>query len=170
MEKIYVIEQSIGCYSDRHDCPFKAFKSYDKAKNECDRLNKEMDDIQSAFDKIEGIDHIEGCINTVKEQIFKDRKPDLFDKWYQIWYSENSYSWNDEAEGIEEEYYEITDEAEKNVNDFISVAAKMDCFSTEDLNNMKSYLVYLNNCEDGNPYDGVPSYYVSKQGIDLIVE
>lgn len=169
MEKIYVIEECNGMYSDSHTNPIKAYRSYDKAKAECDKLNKEMDEIQCSFDKLENKEVVEKNINEVKEYIFKQARPFLFDKWYHIYHSdEDSYSWNDECNEVENEYYDVTDEAEKNVVTFIEKAKEMKQFSEIELNEIETYLVYLNNCDCGNIYEGLPSYYVSNNSVELV--
>ena len=139
MERIYVIEECNGMYSDSHTTPIKAYRSYDKAKAECDKLNKEMDEIQ--------------C---------------LFDKWYQIYHSEDTYSWNDEWEGIENEYYDVTDEAEKNVVTFIEKAKEMNEFSEIELIEMEIYLTYVGKCYMKSINEGLPSYYLSDNAVELV--
>lgn len=169
MEKVYIIEECVGMYSDSHSCPIKAYHNYDKAKAECDKLNKEMNEIQKQFDILESTDTVEKNIDSVKEYIFKEARPDLFDKWYQFYHSEDDdYSWNDEVNEIENEYYGITDEAEKNIVEFINKAQKMNSFSTVELTEMQSYLTYLSYCYGGSIYEGLPSYYVSDKSIEVI--
>lgn len=168
MERIYVIEECNGVYSDSHTTPIKAYRSYDKAKAECDKLNKEMDEIQCSFDKLEDKEVVEKNINEIKEYIFKQTRPLLFDKWYQIYHSEDAYSWNDEWDGIENEYYDVTDEAEKNVVTFIEKAKEMKQFSEIELSEIETYLLYINNCDCGNIYEGLPSYYVSNNSVELV--
>ena len=113
MEKVYVIEECVGSYDDKFSKPIKVYRRYDRAKTDCDNLNKEMKKLRYSFDKLEDEKAVGKNIENVKEYIFKQTKPFLFDKWYQIYHSEDTYSWNDEWEGIENEYYDVTDEAEK---------------------------------------------------------
>lgn len=169
MEKLYIIEECVGMYSDSHSCPIKAYHSYDKAKAECDKLNKEMNEIQKLFDMLERTDTVEKNIDSVKDYIFIAARPDLYDKWYQYRQSEEEdYSLNDEVNDFENEYYKITDEAEKNVSEFIRTAKEMDCFSVDEITEMQSYLTYLSFCYGGSIYDGLPSYYVSDKSIEVI--
>lgn len=169
MENVYILEESIGMYSDEHSWPIKAYRSYEKAKSECDKLNKEMDEIQHSFDKLNDKDtDTESLINEVKEFIFQEARPDLFGKWYQMYHSEEDYSWDDETAEVEGEYYNITDEAEKNVEKFISTAKSLNKFSEEELSDIETYLTYLRYCYDGNIYDGLPSYYVSNNSIEIV--
>ena len=113
MERIYVIEECNGMYSDSHTTPIKVYRSYDRAKVECDRLNKEMDEIQCSFDKLEDKEIVEKNINEIKEYIFKQTKPFLYDKWYRIYHCNKNCPSDKECVEIENEYYDVTDKAEK---------------------------------------------------------
>lgn len=169
MEKIYIIEECVGMYSDSHSYPIKAYKDYEKAKAECDEFNKEMNTLQSKFDKLKDCDKIEIDINTVKEQIFKQQKPELYDTLYQLLhYDVDSSQITDEEYQIEDEYYILTDEAIKDVNSFIGKANDMKVFNSSELKDMSTYLTYLNNCYNGSIYDGLPSYYLSSNGVEFI--
>lgn len=108
-----------------------------------DGLNKEINKIQCSFNKIDNKEVVEKNINKIKEYIFKQSRPLLFDKWYQIFHNEDPYSWDDEWEGIEEEYCRVTDEAEKNVVVFIEKAKEMKYFSETELSEVEVCLTSM---------------------------
>lgn len=169
MGKIYIIEESVGMYSDSHSYPIKAYKNYDKAKAECDELNKDMNVLQSKFVELKNCDKIEIDINTVKEYIFKQQRPELYDTLYKLLhYDCDSTQISDEEYQIEDEYYVLTDEAIKDVNTFIEKAKDMKVFNSTELEDMSLYLTYLNNCYNGSIYDGLPSYYLSSNGVEFV--
>lgn len=168
MEKVYVIEECVGSYEDKISKPIKAYRSYDRAKVECDRLNNEMKKLRYSFDKLEDEEAVGKNIENVKEYIFKQTKPLLFDKWYQIYHSEDTYSWNDEWEEIENEYYDVTDKVEGNVITFIDIAKEMGKFSETELREMEIYLTYVGKCYMKSINEGLPSYYLSDNGVELV--
>ena len=168
MEKVYIIEECVGMYECSVSTPFKAYTSYDKAKAECDTLNKEMDKIRYSFDKLENEEVVEKNINKVKECIFKQARPSLFDKWYRITHCDKNCPSDRECVEIENEYYNVTDDAAENVTAFIDRAKEMNEFSENELREMEIYLTYVDKCYMKSIGEGLPSYYLSDNAVELV--
>ena len=168
MEKVYIIEECVGSYDDKFSKPIKAYRSYNRAKTEYDNLNKEMKKLRYSFDKLENEEVVEKNINKVKEYIFKQVKPSLFDKWYYITHCNKNCPSDRECVEIENEYYNVTDEAEGNVTAFIDRAKEMNEFSENELREMEIYLTYVDKCYMKSVCEGLPSYYLSDNAVELV--
>ena len=168
MEKVYIIEECVGLYDDKFSKPIKAYRSYEMAKSECDTLNKEMNKIRYSFDKLENEEVVEKNINKVKECIFKQVKPSLFDKWCRITHCNKNCPSDKECVEIENEYYNVTDDAVENVTAFIDIAKEMNEFSENELREMEIYLTYVDKCYMKSIGGGLPSYYLSDNAVELV--
>lgn len=168
MEKVYIIEECVGSYDDKFSKPIKAYRSYDSAKVECDNLNKKIKKLRYSFDNLENEEVVEKNINEVKEYIFKQARPSLYDKWYRITHCNKNCPSDKECVDIENEYYDVTDEAEGNVITFIDNTKEMDNFSETELREMEIYLTYINKCYMKSIGEGLPSYYLSDNAVEIV--
>lgn len=168
MEKVYVIEECVGSYEDKFSKPIKVYRSYDRAKVECDRLNNEMKKLRYSFDKLKNEEVIGKNINDVKGYIFKQERPSLYDKWYRIYHCNKNCPSDKECVEIENEYYDVTDKVEGNVITFIDIAKEMGKFSETELREMEIYLTYVGKCYMKSINGGLPSYYLSDNGVELV--
>ena len=69
---------------------------------------------------------------------------------------------------IENEYYNVTDDVAENVTTFIDRAKEMNEFSENELREMEIYLTYVDKCYMKSIGEGLPSYYLSDNAVELV--
>lgn len=172
MQKIFVLIKCEGIYDTSTSSPCAAFLRKDDADKECKRLNDEMDSLRKAFGELfeidgdENFDFGEFIEDHLIIKILEDEYPEYYDFFIKT--DKLASVNNDDPNEITlcDEICELI--YDKYINDFDKLRRYAKKFYDDTIvKKVEVYTEYRKNCSYGDIYEGLPSYYVSSEGILL---
>lgn len=174
MTNVYILMRSDGHYDSRSENVVAVFTDKSKAKEECKRLNDEMNELQDKYMALfgnpgdiddNGIEFAHYLEDDLAVKILQCEHPEYYN-FYIKSYLLNNIGNNPKDIELSNKAYERIDFYSNEPAILCSYADKFN-LGKEVIDKIKVYTEYVRNCSYHNIYEGLPSYYVPESEIPL---